>query len=214
MANLTGDETPRFSQKGKPEGNWRGFVRFYFCWFCLLFYWVVCVCSPEAYWTAVLSTVWAAVQAGGGGAGRFRFWALTPAVEPEPCSCSLLSSGSAGIALWALGKSGGIVCPLQAKQSSYINGEPGDTRLAQTNPNIQFKTLRNDNQMSKAYVSASKSSGLCSGGGYGGRQARKQSFRVGSDSVNLRGIGVVFCSEAAIPAMIFHYTIIHTGVVI
>lgn len=144
----------------------------------------------------------------------FRFWALTPAVEPEPCSCSLLSSGSAGIALWALGKSGGIVCPLQAKQSSYINGEPGDTRLAQTNPNIQFKTLRNDNQMSKAYVSASKSSGLCSGGGYGGRQARKQSFRVGSDSVNLRGIGVVFCSEAAIPAMIFHYTIIHTGVVI
>lgn len=66
-------------------------------------------------------------------------------------------------------KPGGILCPLQAKQSSYINSEPKDTRLAQANPNIQFKMYRNDNQMLKAYVSASKSNGLQRNGGYGER---------------------------------------------
>lgn len=41
-----------------------------------------------------------------------------------------------------------------------MDSEPRDTRLARANPAVQFKMLRNDNQMSNAHVSASESSGL------------------------------------------------------
>lgn len=50
--------------------------------------------------------------------------------------------------------------PPTTNQASYINREPRETLLAWANPNIQFKMSGNDNQMSKAYVSAPKSSGL------------------------------------------------------
>lgn len=76
-------------------------------------------------------------------------WALNPAVEPEPCTCLLLCHGRAVIALWAPGKSEGILCLHQAKQSCWINSENKDSRLAQANSNIQFKMYRNDNQMLK-----------------------------------------------------------------
>lgn len=56
------------------------------------------------------------------------------------------------------------------KQSGYINSEPRDTQLAQANPNIQFKMLSNDNQMSKTYVSAVKPGAEQSAGGYAGHQ--------------------------------------------
>lgn len=87
-------------------------------------------CSPARWWTLWL-------------------WDRTPVVELEPSSCSLLQ--------W---ECWGILCLLQAEQSSNISGEPRDAWLDRANPNIQFKILRNDNQMSKAYVLASKTSGL------------------------------------------------------
>lgn len=147
----------------KPEANWSGslgsvFASFVFCateWFVFVARgglldsgFLYCLgCGPVCWWWIL----W--------------LGAVTPVVEPEPCSCSLLCSGSAGIASWALGKSG-ILCPLQATQSRYVDGGPGDTRLAPANPNIQFTKCWKI--ITRCRWLGCLSSGLQSVGGYGG----------------------------------------------
>lgn len=102
---------------------------------------------------------WATVQADGGG-GHFGFGLQPPWLNLSPAAAHYCAVEVLGLLCEPWDSQEGILCPLQAEQSSYIAGEPGDTRLARANPNIQFKMLRNDNQMSKACVSAPKSSGL------------------------------------------------------
>lgn len=75
------------------------------------------------------------------------------------CSCSLLCSQMARITLWTLRKSG-ILCPLQAEQSSDTNSGPRNTHLAKAKSQYPIGNESNDNQMSKAFVSASRSSGV------------------------------------------------------
>lgn len=86
-----------------------------------------------------------------------------------------------GIALWALGMSGGIFCPLQASQRSSINMERRDAKISWSNLNTQFNVLENHNQMSQLWLSVTSPAGWEADRVIG--EDWTQSFQEGPDSI-------------------------------